>query len=348
MKKIPIYFLLWTLPVVLLMACSSRNSSQSQSAKKTGISMVEGFVVKPMSLKQTISVSGTVRPFEETVLMPEMAGRVVMINLPEGKLIRQGTLLIKLFDDDLQAQLKKTMAQLELAQLNEKRNAELLQSNAISQSDYDQSALQMRSIQADIDLIKAQISKTEIKAPYDGILGLRMISPGAQVTPGTALATLRTTKRLKVDFNIPGKYSELVKSGLKVSLHVQGEDTTYRATVIATEGAIDVGTRNFKVRALIDNAPPVKPGSFANVDLELGENDKAIMIPTQAIIPRERDKQVILASGGKAHFTPVKTGVRQESLIEVLWGLHAGDTIVTTGILFMKPGAEVKFSKIAQ
>jgi membrane fusion protein (multidrug efflux system) len=332
---------------ILLLACSSHTTPQAQGAKK-GTPVVEGFVVKPTTLKQTISVSGTIKPLEETVLMPEVSGRVVMLNLPEGKPIRQGTLLIKLFDEDLQAQLKKATAQLSLAQLSDKRNAELLKSNAISQSDYDQSAVQVRSIQADIDLINAQIRKTEIKAPYDGILGLRMVSLGAQVIPGAAIASIRSDRRLKVDFSVPGKYSELVKAGLKVRLQVQGVDTAYGATVIATEEAIDVGTRNFKVRALIDGQPTLKPGSFANVDLELGENAGALMIPTQAIIPRERDKQVIVAAGGKARFTPVKTGVREASSIEVVSGLRAGDTIVTTGILFLKPGAEVKFSRITQ
>jgi membrane fusion protein, multidrug efflux system len=349
MKKqlVALYFLI--VSAIFLIACASSPSDKNQANKKPGAPAVEGFIVRPTTLTQTISVSGTIKPFEETVLTADVAGRVVTINLPEGKRVQQGTLLVKLFDDDLQAQLNKSTALLELAKLNEKRNAELLKSSAISQADYDVSAIQVRSSEADIDLVKAQIRKTEIKAPYDGVLGLRMVSPGVQVTPGTPLATLRSDKQLKIDFSIPGKYSGIVKKGLKVKLSVQGEDASYDATVIATEEAIDVGTRNFKVRALIDNATAAtKPGSFANVDLELGQNSGALLIPTQAIIPRERDKQVIVAVGGKAKFTPVTTGARQDSLVQVLSGLHAGDTIAITGILFLKPGADVKFSRIAQ
>jgi membrane fusion protein, multidrug efflux system len=349
MKKqlVALYFLV--VIILFLFACASSPSDKNQLIKKPGAPAIEGFVVKPTTLLQTISVSGTIKPFEETVLTADVSGRVVALNLPEGKRIQQGTLLVKLFDDDLQAQLNKSTALLELAKLNEKRNAELLKSSAISQADYDVSAIQVRSSEADIELIKAQIRKTEIKAPYDGILGLRMVSLGVQVTPGTPLATLRSDKRLKVDFSVPGKYSDIVKTGLTVKLSVQGADTAFDATVIATEEAIDVGTRNFKVRALIDNATAaIKPGSFANVDLELGQNSGAFMIPTQAIIPRERDKQVIVAFNGKAKFTPITTGVRQDSLVQVLSGLHAGDTIATTGILFLKPGTDVKFSRIAQ
>jgi membrane fusion protein (multidrug efflux system) len=349
MKKqfLPLYFLI--LSTVLLCTCSSASSGKKQPIKKAANPPVEGIVVKPSTLTQIISVSGTVKPFEETVLMPEAAGRVVKFFLPEGKSVRQGALLVKLFDDDLQAGLKKAMAQLQLAKLTEKRNADLLKENAISQADYDQAALQVQSVNADIDLIKAQISKTEIMAPYDGVLGLRNISLGAQVIPGTALVTIRSVGKLKLEFSVPEKYGSYVKAGLKVTFALQGEDGHYNATVTASEEAVEASTRNLKARAVIENkTSSLKPGAFATVDLNLGENKNALMIPTQAIIPQERNKQVIVAKGGKAIFTSVKTGTRQASAVEVVSGLKEGDTIVTTGVLFLKPGADLKFSKIAQ
>jgi membrane fusion protein, multidrug efflux system len=349
MKQITLlpYFLI--IPTICICFCTSSPSGKNQPAKKAGTPSVEGFVVKPTTLTQTISVSGTIKPFEETVLMPEAAGRVIKLFLPEGKPIRQGTLLVKLFDDDLQAGLRKSTAQLQLAEQTEKRNAELLKVNGLSQAEYDQSALEISSINADIDLIKAQIRKTEVMAPYDGIIGLRNISLGAQVTPGTALATIRAVRQLKLDFSVPGKYGTYVKAGLHVTFTLQGEDARYNATVMATEEAVEASTRNLKARAVVDNkALALLPGAFATVDLELGENKNALMIPTQAIIPQERNKQVIVAKGGKALFTAVKTGTRQASAVEVVSGLKEGDTIVTTGVLFLKPGADLKFSKIAQ
>jgi membrane fusion protein, multidrug efflux system len=349
MKKIYLPVYLPILLTVFLFACSSKTSPKNQAVKKAGTPSVEGFVVKPTTLTQTISVSGTVKPFEETVLMPEAAGRVVKFFLPEGKSVRQGTLLVKLFDDDLQAGLKKAMAQLQLAELTEKRNADLLKENAISQADCDQAALQVQSVNADIDLIKAQISKTEIMAPYDGVLGLRNISLGAQIIPGTAIATIRSVGKLKLEFSVPEKYGNSVKAGLKVIFALQGEDEHYDATVTATEEAVEASTRNLKAKAVIDNkTSALKPGAFATVDLDLGENKNALMIPTQAIIPQERNKQVIAAKGGKAIFTAIKTGTRQASAVEVVSGLKEGDTIVTTGVLFLKPGADIKFSKISQ
>jgi membrane fusion protein (multidrug efflux system) len=311
--------------------------------------MVEGFIVKPTVLDQTIAISGTLKPFEETVLMPEVAGRVVTINLQEGKSVKQGTLLVKLFDGDLQASLKKSTAQLELAEQTEKRQSELLKVSGISQSDYDQAVLQIHSINADIEILRAQLRKTEVLAPFDGVIGLRTISIGAEVTPGMALATIRAVEQLKLDFSVPEKYSNQVKQGLKVKFTVLGDDAPHEATVMATEEGIDVATRNLKARAVVKNKDAaLKPGAFANVELQLGENKNALMVPTQAVIPQERTKQLIVAKIGKAKFVTVTTGVRQASTVEVLNGIAAGDTIVTTGLLFLKPGAALKFSKVVQ
>jgi membrane fusion protein, multidrug efflux system len=336
----------------LLTSCGTNSSSSSKNSvgkQLASVPAVEGFVVTPSVLIQSITISGTLKPFEETVLMPEVAGRIVTINLQEGKFVKQGVLLVKLFDEDLQASLKKSTAQLEIAEQTEKRQAELLKVSGISRSDYDQAVLQIHSINADIEIIKAQLRKTVVLAPFDGVIGLRNISIGAEVTPGMALATIRQVRQLKLDFSVPEKYSNEVKRGLKVKFTVLGDEAPHEAIVMATEEGIDVATRNLKARALVKNEnAKLMPGAFANVELELGENKNALMVPTQAVIPQERTKQVIIAKNGKASFVTVTTGVRQASAIEVLDGIAAGDTIVTTGLLFLKPGTDLKFSKVAQ
>jgi membrane fusion protein, multidrug efflux system len=329
-------------------SCSSKTGDKNVAVKQVNtVSDIEGFVVKPSVIDQTISISGTIKPMEETVLMPEVAGRVVMINLEEGKFVKHGTILIKLFDEDLQAQLHKAQAQLDLAEQTQIRQSELMKVNGISQLDYDQSVLQVHSIKADIEVLKVQIRKTEVHAPFDGVIGLRNISLGAEVTPSTSLATIRSIQQLKLDFSVPEKYSTQVKPGSKVQFTIQGDDNKHDASVMATEEGIDAGTRNLKVRALVkmDNSVFI-PGTFANVELKLNENKNALMVPTQAIIPRERDKQLIIAKSGKAQFVKVKTRIRQESMIEVIEGIQPGDTVVTTGILFIKPGAGLKFAKV--
>jgi membrane fusion protein (multidrug efflux system) len=332
-----------------LTSCKSKKDDAQRISKENSIDFLEGYVVKPLKVDQSINVSGTLKPFEETTLMPEVAGRVVRINLPEGKFVKAGALLVKLFDGDLQAQLHKAQTQLRLAEETEKRQSELIKVNGISQTDFDQTVLQVISIKNDIEVLKVQISKTELLAPYDGIIGLRNISLGAQVTPSTILATIRAVHQLKLDFSIPEKYSREVKAGSKVTFTVQGDEEVYEATVIATEEGVEAATRNLRVRAVIKRGGnSLMPGSFANVQVELRKNQPTLMVPNQAIIPQEKKKLVIVARNGIADFVQVRTGVRQDMNIEVLDSIKEGDTVVTTGILFIKAGTKLKFAKITK
>ena len=331
----------------ILCSCHSKTIDKPAANRQIVNLKVEGIIVKPTVLDQTITISGTLKPFEETVLMPEVAGRVVSINLSEGGFEKQGTLLVKLFDGDLQAQLQKSQAQLQLVEQTEKRQSELMKVNGISQLDLDQTVLQISSIKADIEVLKVQIHKTEVRAPFDGTIGLRNISIGAQVTPSTQLATIRDVKRLKLDFSVSEKYSSKIKPGFKVKFTVQGDDNKYDATVMATEQGIESDTRNLNVRAIVtNNTTSLIPGTFTNVELRMSENKKALMVPTESIIPKERTKQLIVARQGKASFVTVKTGIRTSSSVEVLNGIQPGDTVITTGILFLKPNAALSFSTV--
>jgi membrane fusion protein, multidrug efflux system len=344
----PFIFLFLSVPfLTVLNSCNSGANGSGQGAKQgTGQLFVDGYIVKTSVLDQTITTSGTLLPFESTVLMPDVSGRVVYVDLPEGKFAKKGTLLVKLFDGDLQAGLKKLQTQLKIAEQTRKRQGELLAVNGISQLEYDQTDLQVNSILDDIEVMKVQISKTEVTAPYDGIVGLRNVSVGAQVNTSTPLATIRMVNRLKLDFSVPEKYSNEIREGKKVEFTVQGDETKYEATVMASEEGIESQTRNLRVRATVNgNVSALKPGAFANVELALNENKDALMIPTQAIIPQEMDKKVIVSRGGKAVFVTVKTGIRQVSKLEVTEGLKAGDTIAVSGLLFLKPRSPIKFSK---
>jgi membrane fusion protein, multidrug efflux system len=334
--------------MLIVASCKSKNKDERGAKKQDNtVDFLEGYIVKPMKLDQTINVSGTLKPFEETTLMPEVAGRVVNINLPEGKFVKAGTLLVKLYDGDLQAQLHKAETQLQMAEQTQKRQNELIKVNGISQTEYDQTILQVVSIKNDIEVLKVQIRKTELLAPYDGTIGLRNISLGAQVTAGTALATIRAVQKLKLDFSIPEKYSREVKAGSQVLFTIQGDDKKYEATVLATEEGIEAATRNLRIRAVVNpGAGNLIPGTFANVIVNLRENQNALMVPTQAVIPQEKNKKLILVRNGKAKFVQVRTGTRQDINIEVLDSVKAGDTVVTTGVLFIKPGAKLKFAKI--
>ena len=195
--------------------------------------------------------------------------------------------------------------------------------------------------------MKAQIRKTEILAPFDGIIGLRTISEGAVLQSSTAVATLRQSNKVKLDFSVPEKYSSLVMPGLEVEFSLQNAPNEILRLSIATEQGIETTTRSLKVRAVVDKSSPnLIPGAYANVKLLLGENLQAIMVPSNAIIPQERTKSIIVSRQGKAQFVEVETGIRKAASIEILSGIAAGDTVITSGVLFLKPGMPVLYANV--
>jgi membrane fusion protein (multidrug efflux system) len=271
---------------------------------------------------------------------------VVSINLPEGRSVKKGELLLKIFDEDLKTQLRKLETQLKQAEITEQRLAELLKVKGVSQQEYDLAALAVQTTKSDMDLVRINITKTELRAPYDGVLGLRRLSPGAYVTPATAVTTIRAASALKLDFNIPEKYSNLIRVGQNIEFKVEGNAAPHNATVMATEQSITTDSRNLLVRASVRDTRNLLPGAFAEVTLALGNKTQALMVPNEAVIPQARDKKLILSKGGKAKFVTVKTGIRQAGMIEITEGIQPGDTICTTGVLFLRPDATVNFSKV--
>lgn len=342
--KTGLWFLL-TLSILVLTSCNSEKSKEKKPNRPQP--SVDAYIVEPTLLINNIAVSGSLLAFEEVELKNEVAGRIVKLNLPEGKFVKAGTLLVKIYDEDLQANLQKLKAELAIQEQILQRQTELFKVNGISQNDYDQTALQVSSIKAQIEVQKAQIRKTEILAPFDGIIGLRNVSMGAVVTTSTLLATIRMENKLKLDFSVPEKYGPKITTGMNVNFSIQGDSTLFKATVMATEREIDMATRNLKVRAVVEeHSETLIPGAYANVQLSLGENSNALMIPTQSIIPKERTKSVIVCKNNKAHFIEVKTGVRTTDSIEITEGIQPGDTIITTGIIFLKEGMGLKFATI--
>lgn len=357
MKHVPSLSVLVALVCLSTLACKENKKDATTGAttptatdKKNAytVTSIEGFVVRSSVLTEQITATGTLVPDEETQLHPEASGRVTYINLPEGRAVRKGTVLLRIFNEDLQTQLRKLETQLKQAEITEKRLAELIAVKGVSQQEYDLAALQVQNLRNEMDLVRINITKTELRAPYDGVLGLRSISPGAYVTPATIATTIRSGGGLKLDFAVPEKYSSLIHQGLAVQFTVEGQpENKYTAVVLATEQRVAADSRNLQVRAAVKgNGARLLPGTFAEVNLALGSNLRALMIPNQAIVPQARDKKVFVSRNGHAKMVTVKTGVRQSDKIEIISGLEPGDTIAVTGILFLKPDAPLQFSKV--
>ena len=322
-------------------------SQKTTDAGKMGPINVEAMVIKPSSVSEVIEVAGNILPFELTEIRPEISGRVVSLNFKEGSYVQKNTLLAKLFDQDLQAQLNKLKVQLQIAEKTEEREKELLKISGISQQDYDLSLLQVNNIKADMELIRVNIGKTEIKAPYSGRIGLRNISLGAYVTPSSLITSISQVDMKKISFSVPEKYSGDIKSGMKVEFNTEGNETTNKATVLASETIIESQTRNLKILATVnDQQNNLIPGSFAKVKLTLGKNEQAVSIPSQAIIPSARTKQVVLYKNGSPVYVDVTTGIRNADNVQVKTGLSVGDTVITTGLLFIRKDSKIKLSKV--
>jgi membrane fusion protein, multidrug efflux system len=308
---------------------------------------VNGFVAIEKQLTENLEVPGTLQPFEETEIRPEISGRLVSHKIVEGASVQKGALLAKLFDDDLQAQLKKLQVQLEIAQKTLERQRELLKIQGISQQEVDLSELQVNNIKADMELVRVSISKTEIRAPYAGKLGLRNVSLGAYISPTTLLTTIRQLNQLKLDFTVPEKYGSLFPKGKQVQFAVAGSRRTYTATVLATEAKVAAESRSLTIRASVAGSDPVLlPGAFARVTLNTGGAGQSVVVPSQAIIPQARGKKIVVFKAGSPEFRDVETGIRDENFVQVLEGVQIGDTIVTTGLMAIRPNSKLVLKKI--
>lgn len=311
-----------------------------------GPTSVNGFVVVAQRLKEEVVSSGSLLPNEQVDIYPEISARITQLNIREGQPVAKGALLVKLFDADLRAQLEKLRAQEENARRTEERNKQLLDRGGISQQEYDIVTTNLRSTQADIDLVKANLQRTEIRAPFSGVIGLRNVSQGAFVSPNTLIARLQQISSLKLDFSIPERYGSAVRPGSSVSFQVDGANQPGQGSVYAIEPGVEQETRNLRIRARVNNASAqLRPGTFARVTLVI-QNERSLVVPTQAVIPQTRTRQVIVIKNGKAEFRDVTTGLRTASAIQILSGVQAGDTVATTGLLFLKQDSPVKVARV--
>lgn len=308
--------------------------------------LVDVLVVAPRSISNQIEANGSVMANEYVELHPETNGRIVYLNVPEGASVTKGTVIARINDADLQATLEKSRAQLELYQKTEEREHKLLDINGINQADYDLAVSNVNSTRADIDYTQAQLDKTVIRAPFDGIVGLRQVSPGAYVTPANIIATVQQVDKIKVDFTLPEQYAAVIRPGTLVDIQLDAQTNTRRkGLIVATEPQINTTSRNLKVRALLRDGL-AHPGAFVKVFVDAGSGKKAIMVPTNCIIPEDKNNQVIVVRSGRAKVVNVETGVREADNIEITKGLVTGDTVIVTGVLFARPDQPVTIRSI--
>ncbi len=336
--------------ISVLFAGSCKKEGESKSIgldKKPGMGdqkamNVNGIVAKTEKISGNISTTGTLLSDEEIEVKSEVAGRITQILFKEGQYINKGQLMVKLNDDDLQAEMQKLKIEIKLAEDKESRQKQLLAASAVSKDDYEVILTNLQLLKANAEILKTKIEKTRIVAPFSGTVGLKEVSPGAFINNGTIITTLQSIKPLKMEFSLPEKYSPYVQNNSEVDFKVTQSDETFKAKVYARDPKIDLNTRTVKVRALYPNASgKLSPGSFTDIILPIGGQQKGIMIPSMAYIPDINGAKVFVVKGGKAVSVPVKAGLRTEKSVQITEGIADGDTILTTGILQLKPQTPV-------
>lgn len=316
---------------------------------RNGPVAVKLMIAKDTVLDNNIDVTGSIDANEKVNLVSETSGNITGIYFQEGSQVKKGQLLVKVYNQDQLAALKQVEYQIALAKQNENRNKLLLQKEAISQQEYDTSLTNLNSLQAQADMLRAQIAKTEIRAPFSGTIGLRNVSPGGYLSQNTPIASLVNIDPAKITFAVPEKYLSLISKGTKVTFNVTSSNQNFKAVVYAIEPSIDVTSRTITVRAKADNPNGIlKAGSFAKINLQLDQIPKTIMLPTECIVPGLKTSVVYVYHHGMALEKPVKTDVRTDTRVQVTSGIKPGDSVVISGIIQMRPKVPLKIIKVVK
>ena len=322
-----------------------QNSNQKQNSNPQ-IS-VDGFILKSAALDNDIRAIGNIRANEEAEIRSEISRKIRGIYFKEGAFVGKGKTLFKLDSDDLVARLRKQEIEEKLAISKLEREKQLISKGLTSQEDYDVMENTLEQIRADISITRIDISKTYVRAPFSGIIGLRNVSNGAYVTPSVILTTMQDISKVKVDFSIPEKYISLFKKGQKMVFKVDGLSGEFEAEIYASEPKAENNTRSLVLRAITNNTDrKLMPGTFANVTFRMAETENAILIPTQALVPKLKGQSVFIVRDGKAKLVDVEIGERTDEFVQISSDkLNIGDTIITTNILRIKENSPVKIVK---
>jgi membrane fusion protein (multidrug efflux system) len=305
---------------------------------------VEVAAVKTARVQEDVGAIGTLRSNESVVVRPEISGRISRIEFDEGRPVQKGQLLVALDASVNAAEVLQAKANLALAETSFNRTTELEREKFVSSNAKDQALNALRVAQATLALAEARLAKTEIRAPFAGVIGIRQVSVGDYVKEGQDLVTLEDISSLKVDFRLPELLLADLKRGQSVEVTSDAlPGRTYTATLDAIDPLVDQNGRAVVLRARLRNTDgQLRPGMFVRTRVILAERPRALLVPEEALIPVGADQYVYLVRGEKAARVRVRTGLRRDAQVEITEGLQAGDTVVTAGQLKLRDGATVR------
>ncbi|MCZ7564420.1 MAG: efflux RND transporter periplasmic adaptor subunit [Burkholderiales bacterium] len=305
---------------------------------------VEAVHAAAATVREKTTAVGTLRSNESVVVRPEVSGRIARINFAEGSRVERAQLLIALDASVPAAEVEQAKANLALAKTSYGRTVELERQNFVSQTARDQALNSLRVAEAALALAEARLAKTQILAPFSGIIGIRQVSVGDYVKEGQDLVTLEDISALKVDFRVPELLLTRLKRGQTVEVETDAlPGKTFAATLDAIDPLVDQNGRALSLRARLRNVEGVlRPGMFVRTRVVLAERPDAVVVPEEAIVPIGAEQFVFRVADGRAERVRVATGVRRAGEVEISSGLRAGDLVVTAGQIKIRDGAAVR------
>lgn len=331
---------------LVIISCGTKAETPNKPARQIEASPalpVDIMVVRGASLLQEEIMAGSISPSREVIITSEIAKKVAYVAFKDGSYVTQGQLLYKLGDADIRARIRQLQAELNLAKTNEQRMASLLKTETVRQAEYDETLMHLQSLVAEQDGLFVTLSKTEIRAPFSGMIGITKVYAGAFVTPGAPMVELQDQASVKLNFSVSEKYLPLVKLGSKVKFTTEVAKDTFTASITATEPGIESQNRSFPLQAVAPNySKLIKPGMSAKVMFNTAPDTKGITVPTEALIPNGNGYSVFVVKNGSAAITPVVISNRNESEAIITKGLNDGDSVMISNILSAADGMRVQ------
>lgn len=316
------------------------NKVTPKNNSTTEATPVEGTVIKHEFFKENIQLTGTVLAVEKVIITSEINGRISSINFKEGQYVSKGTILVKINDDEIKANLRKAIANIEYFKNEWERKKLLLDKKAISIEEVDRLQNQLDLALAEKDLLQAQLDKYSILAPFSGKIGIRSISVGSMVTPGLEITRLYQTDPILIEFSVPEKYAGLIKENMGFTFKAEGNDRVFNAKISVVDPEVDLETRTLRVRGICPNPRnELKSGAFVTIDLNIREMNNAILIPASAVSSDIHGAKVLIIKDGIIQVKYIQIGTRTEESVLIKGGLSPGDTLITSGLLQLKPGS---------
>lgn len=347
-------FIIWSILLIILSALliprflSNKNSGGKSSqegkgrGKTTRAVAVSVQIAELSTIEEKVMVTGTIHASKDIELRNETSGRVTGVNFKEGMLVKKGQLLVKLNDNDLQAQLLKANASLKLTADKEQRQKGLLEKEIISIEENQNSVKDRESAEADVQLLKAQIEKTKITAPFAGMIGLSTVNEGTYLSAGSKIANLVSVNELDVECNIAERHAQSLSKGKKLTFTLSGNSTIYNAEIYAIEPKIDDATRTIGIKArCLDTDSHLIAGSFVKIEIIVNQHE-GIMVPGNALISDIEGYKIYTVKDNQSLPIIVNTGYRDEKNVEILSGIKPGDTLITTGAFMLRPKSKIE------